>query len=141
MESRRTITLLTTAVLVALLALAVSGCGDDGPAQTVEAFIYAAVEQDCPAMVDLLSESSRTALGATRDEAVSTCEAQLLEATSGAVKTEVTRFEVTGVDVDGNEATVDFSMAVRVTGQTEDVPRDDSLRTRKEDGQWKVDTS
>lgn len=140
METGSKIFIVMAVLLGATLASAAFGCGDGDPAEAVERFIYATVDQDCPAMVDMLADSSIRALGATREEAVSNCQRQLQEATSGELKTEVTRFEVTGVKLDGDEATVNFSMAVRIVGQTDSVPRDDYLRVRKENGQWKVVT-
>lgn len=132
--------IVAAAALAVLAGLFISGCGGDGPSDAVENFIYAAADQDCPAMIDLLSGASRSSLGSTREEAIDNCQQQLLQTTSGVVKTEVTRFEVTGVETEGDEATVYFSMAVKVVGGNEEVPRADFLKAVKEDGGWKIVT-
>lgn len=125
--------------LLTLFSLTGGGCGDDdGPAQAVEQFIRVTADQDCEGMVALYSEDSIQATGSTREDVVTACQQALLAATGGETRTEVTRFEVTDVKREGDEATVYFSMAVSIVGQDGEVPRDDYLKVKLEDGQWKV---
>ena len=129
-------------IVVVLLVIALAGGGffllsqDDGdeagggggsPEQAARAFIEAARNQDCEALLGLISEQWLDSAGAGRDEQLATCEA-----------TEIVPYEfaVTGVEVvsqDSSRATVTVTAEVPGGTATEDVD------LVNQGGAWKVD--
>jgi ketosteroid isomerase-like protein len=134
----KTIIAVAASLLLLLLGLAMTGCGDEGPSRAAEDFVRASAELDCENLVGLLANDSIQLFGEDRDKAVEACNQELEAMGDQAPKLELTSFEITEENVDGDTADVKFKASAKIEGQEEEQTEEDTVHLVKEDGQWKV---
>lgn len=124
------------AALLLLAALAVSGCGDTGPAATAEDFIKAALDKDCAGMLEL--SSSQSIGGQSREEAIRECEqsGELTQLFGMMENIKLKDFEVLEEDIRGEEATVKARLVLKVGDQEDSIEQ--TFLLVLEEGAWKV---
>ena len=130
--------MLVVAGLLLALALPVLGCGGDSPSVVAERFVTASADLDCDTLVELMSNDSVQLFGEDRGQAVEACKEQLAALGEGAPNLEVTSFEVTEENIDGDTATVDFKASAKIEGEETEQTQEDTVNLVKEDGKWKV---
>jgi hypothetical protein len=124
-------------ILTAPLAIFAAGCGDgDGPATALEDFTYAQAAKDCDRLVPLLDAQSKEILGKAigpNGDPVEGCR-QTMEAQTQTI--EITDFNIIEENIDGDSATVKFSINGTVDGQ--ETSEENTVDLVRENGEWKV---
>lgn len=121
---------------VALLAAAGCGSDENSPSAAVEQFIYAQADKDCDRLVSLLDTSSKDTLSKAigpQGDPVAGCQQTMSAQTQ---EIEITDFNVIEENINGDTATVKFSIEGSVNGQT--MNEEDTANMIKENGEWKV---
>lgn len=135
---RISILVLCAVFLSGVAALTAAGCGSDenSPSAVVEQFIYAQANKDCDKLVSLLDSSSKDTLSKAmgpQGDPVAGCQQTMSAQTQ---EIEITDFNVSEENVNGDTATVKFSIDGSVNGQA--MSEEDTANMIKENGEWKV---
>jgi hypothetical protein len=134
---RISLLVLCAVFLFGITAWLTAGCGDsNGPASVAEEFVYAQADKDCDKLVSLLDSSSKDTLSKAQGPQGDPAEGcrQTMEAQTQAI--EITDFKVIEENINGDTATVKFSISGNVDGQS--MSEEDTANMVKENGEWKV---
>jgi hypothetical protein len=108
------------------------GAGD--PAQAVEDFLAATGAGDCPAAMELVTESSLSLYGGSYADAVTACQAAV-DSGEGLAGADMS---VEGTEVTSNDGTTAVvALSATADGETETT----DVTVRNEGGSWKVDVT
>lgn len=127
-KPRMMITLLTAALALLMI---LPGCGEPrSPGDVVRSVFDAYNARDFDKAYDLSSTALQDQSG-SRDDALKRMAASWPEGT------EIVDFEITGEQIDGDQATVTWSGTIKTPG-VPDEPGSASIALVKEDGEWRI---
>jgi hypothetical protein len=122
--------LTVVALLAAMTALAVAGCGGQSPTQAADEFTQHLNNREFGEAYDMLSSSSPLK-AVSRDDFIKNAQQSLPNGSR------VDNFQVTEEDVNGDTATVKWTGTEKVPGQP-DQTQNGTWTLNREDDQWKL---